>query len=153
MSSNLPTGAGQSGARVQRARDPRNGAYDYEFCAVGPDTVAEAAGRARAAQPGWAALGLDGRARALERLAREIRFRSAALQSALEADTGRRRLSAQEIDAVVFSLSAWPRRARRLCGGEWVDGIGMPQIATHPAGRRSRWPAPSARGISPCCSA
>ena len=114
------------------ARDPRTGALDYAFDATSRDAVATTAARARAAQPGWAELGFEGRATVLARFATEIQARRNALQAALERDTGRRRIAGQEIDSVVSSMAGWSAIAPSLLSQGWLEGRAMPSVRHAP---------------------
>ncbi|NIM69018.1 MAG: aldehyde dehydrogenase family protein, partial [Xanthomonadales bacterium] len=70
-------------------RNPRTGAYDFNFEPASRAAVAEAAARLRAAQGEWWASGLDARAGALRAFAEAVEARQEALLGALTADTGR----------------------------------------------------------------
>lgn len=94
-----------------KVRNPRTGRFDH---AVAPPSLAELEAllaQLRARQPAWAALEASGRAERLQAFARAIDERRAALQAALEADTGRRTLSTLEIDTVLKLLARWAERA------------------------------------------
>lgn len=118
--------------RTLTARNPRTGVQDYAFAPPSPDDVIQAAARARAAQPGWAALEFAGRAAVLTRFAAEIAVRRSALQAALEADTGRRRIAGQEIDSVVGAIAGWNAIALGLMPQGWTTGRAMPQLRHAP---------------------
>ena len=53
--------------RTIEVRNPATGEVIASVPAIGPDGVAELVARARAAQPGWEALGFEGRGRILRR--------------------------------------------------------------------------------------
>ena len=82
----------------------------------------------RAAQPGWSALGFQGRGEALGRLSELLTARRAELVAALEIDTGRRRISGTEVDAVVGSIAAWRAIAAGLAEAPWTPGRAAPHI-------------------------
>jgi acyl-CoA reductase-like NAD-dependent aldehyde dehydrogenase len=87
--------------------NPRSGVADHDIAPLGAPQVAALAGQLRAAQPGWAALGVQGRSQALLALADAIGRHRPALAAALEADTGRRRVTALEIDSVLGLIRRW----------------------------------------------
>ncbi len=94
-----------------KVRNPRTGAFDHEIAPLDGAALAGLAADLRARQPAWEALGPEGRAARLLALADSIEAHRPALQVALEADTGRRAVSAREIDTVVASLRRWAARA------------------------------------------
>lgn len=114
------------------ARNPRTGALDYAFEAASLEEVAAAAARARAAQPDWARLGFEGRAKVMARFAQELTARRTALLAALEADTGRRRIAGQEIDSVIGAIAGWTAMAPTLMPQGWTDGRAMPTVRHAP---------------------
>ena len=69
-------------------RDPRTGATEFSFDAADAATVAAAAKRLRAHQPGWEALGVGGRIAVMQRWAESIQRHSAAIIEADSRDTG-----------------------------------------------------------------
>ena len=114
------------------ARNPRTGAPDYSFDVPTPAEVVTACNRARAAQPAWADLGFSGRDAVMARFATELAARRASLQAALEADTGRRRISRQEIDSVIGSIAGWTALAPTLMPHGWAVGRAMPRVRHAP---------------------
>lgn len=110
-------------------RNPRTGAVDARIMALSADGVAAVAEGLRAAQPAWAALGVEGRALALKALAASIAAHGPAIASALEADTGRRRVSALEVESVVGMLGRWAGRAAGIIAGAEAGGeTAMPGV-------------------------
>jgi acyl-CoA reductase-like NAD-dependent aldehyde dehydrogenase len=91
---------------TMQARNPLTGAEDYGFEVADATAVAAACAAVRAAQPAWAALGVDGRAAALRALAAAFGAHRAALQRALEQDTGRYRIASLEAMAVDGMIEA-----------------------------------------------
>ncbi len=126
------------------ARNPRTGALDYSFAATPAAAVAAAAARARQAQPGWAALGFEGRAGVMARFAAELTARRTSLWSALETDTGRRRIAGQEIDSVVGAIAGWSATAPTLMPEGWTEGRAMPAVRHAPNWRPYALVGPSA---------
>lgn len=82
------------------ARNPLTGVEDYRFRVDSREDVRRAVERVRAAQAGWNALGVEGRAAALRRLWDAFEREKPALLAALCADTGRERIAHIEIGAV-----------------------------------------------------
>ena len=59
----LAAGSTNGHSRTIEVQNPATGEVIASVPALGPDQVAAVVARARAAQPGWQALGFDGRAR------------------------------------------------------------------------------------------
>lgn len=94
-----------------KVRNPRTGALDYEIAPLKPEALAARASELRQLQPDWAALGAEGRAARLTALADALVAHRPTLQAALEADSGRRAVSALEIETVIGLLRRWAARA------------------------------------------
>ncbi|AJP71374.1 aldehyde dehydrogenase family protein [Sphingomonas hengshuiensis] len=77
-----------SDARHLSVRNPRTGAIDFQLAVTPPASVAEKARCLRANQPGWAALGLDGRIAVMRRWLGEVARRADAIAAADAEDTG-----------------------------------------------------------------
>ena len=103
-------------ARVLKARNPLTGAFDYNLSIPDEREIVAATRRLRTAQPRWRALGINARAEALAAFGAEISRRRGALFSALSADTGRRKIAMQEIDAILSMISRWREDAPPLVG-------------------------------------
>ncbi len=109
--------------------NPRTGAVDHHIVPLSADEVAGMAARLRAAQPGWAALGVEGRVAALQALATAIGKHGSAIAAALEADTGRRRVSVLEVESVLGLVARWTRQAPAiLAGAEMVAPSAMQTV-------------------------
>jgi len=78
---------GGSGAATFQVENPATGELIATVPLLGAEQVAELAARGRAAQPGWAALGFDGRARVMKR----------AQQAELRHSSGRHRDSVEDL--------------------------------------------------------
>ncbi len=98
---------GLAGQQVE-VRNPRTGEVDYTIHRA---DVAAAAQRLRAMQPGWGAIGAEGRAARLKAFAQAISARRDALADALTADTGRRAISIVEVDAMLGVIARWANGA------------------------------------------
>ncbi len=114
------------------ARNPRTGVLDAPFEALSAGAVRRRAEALRAAQPAWQALGVEGRARVLLGLADRMESQGHGLAAALEADTGRRRISAIEVQSVIGSLRAWAAMVPGLLTEGWTPGRSRPQIRHAP---------------------
>ncbi|MDX7952187.1 betaine-aldehyde dehydrogenase [Lichenihabitans sp. Uapishka_5] len=79
----------QGGGEVIESLYPATGAVVARVQAAGPDLVDEAVAAARAAQPGWAALGGAARGRILRRAADLLRARNQELSEIETIDTGK----------------------------------------------------------------
>jgi acyl-CoA reductase-like NAD-dependent aldehyde dehydrogenase len=77
-------------------RNPYTGRTDYAFAPHDAHHLAQTAARLRAEQPGWQALGLDGRIAVLRRFGAVAEEMKEALVERLAADTGRWALSLSE---------------------------------------------------------
>jgi acyl-CoA reductase-like NAD-dependent aldehyde dehydrogenase len=66
------------------------------------------------------------------RFAAELTARRETIQAALETDTGRRRISGQEIDSVIGAIAGWSAMAPTLMPEGWVDGRAMPAVRHAP---------------------
>lgn len=110
-----------SGRRLA-VRNPRTGLADHAIAPLDPSGIAALAERLREAQPAFEARGADGRAEALVALARSIARHGDAIAAALEADTGRRRVSALEVESVLAMLGRWARLAPGLLAAAEAGG-------------------------------
>lgn len=93
-------------------RNPRSGVADYRLMPTDPAALAQVAADARAAQPAWAALGVDGRAAVLARWVAEVEAAAPALIAAVSADTGRRAESLREVGNIGKWVARWSAVAR-----------------------------------------
>jgi succinate-semialdehyde dehydrogenase / glutarate-semialdehyde dehydrogenase len=127
------------------ARNPLTGLVDYRFHADSRDAVAAACSAVRAAQPAWAALGLEGRKAALRALAAAFERHTPQLFAALSADTGRQRVAHVEIGAVQGMI------ALTLANAEGVLAAGEEKPSSVPGivGRRQLVPYPVVGVIAP----
>lgn len=113
-------------------RNPYTGQVDEWLAPPDASAVAATATRLRAAQPGWQALGLEGRIQALLRLADCITQQADTIATALERDTGRRRIARMEVDGVVASIRGWASIVPTLLPDGWVQGRANPAIRHAP---------------------
>lgn len=94
-----------------KVQNPRTGELDYEIVPATRDDIAREADRLRAAQPGWLALGAEGRAAILTRWADAIDAHAAALVEKLSIDTGRTAIAKVEVMSVSGTLRRWAASA------------------------------------------
>lgn len=134
-----------------KVRNPRTGEADCEIVPLGPDALAEVAARARAAQPGWEALGPEGRAAALLALADAMERRADAIAAALTADTGRQAISRLEVASMAGTCRRWAaqapaliaeQEARRIQAGFPRVEVGLNLVPTPLVGVISPWNFP-----------
>jgi acyl-CoA reductase-like NAD-dependent aldehyde dehydrogenase len=102
------------------ARNPRTGVRDYTVTATCPEKVADMALKARSAQPGWVGLGLSGRLAVLNQFSQALVAHRGPIVSALEADTGRRRIAGLELDSVIGALAGWGLTAPNMLSEDWL---------------------------------
>src|SRR5690606_38254254 len=107
-----------SGSTRLLVRNPRTGQSDYAFELDSPTRICETARALRAAQPRWRALGVEGRAKALDTFADALEQRRAAIIAALAADTGRWFLSETEVDGTIRNIRRWAKLAPEALGAD-----------------------------------
>jgi acyl-CoA reductase-like NAD-dependent aldehyde dehydrogenase len=109
-------------ATTMSVRDPARGGILREVPVVVAEEVAALAARARAAQPDWAALGIDGRARILGRLQKAVIDEADRLVDVIVAESGKTRDDALnlEIPYISVSLSFWRSHAASSTWGPEV---------------------------------
>src|SRR5215468_5500091 len=96
-------------------RDPTRGVVLEELAVDDAAAVAAAVARARAAQPGWAALPVRARARLLRRARREMVRDRAAILDLLDRETGKARFdTVGELMGVCMEIGYLARRAGRF---------------------------------------
>lgn len=127
------------------ARNPRTGMSDYRFAPATRATVAETASGLRHHQAAWQALGLSGRANALNRLADAIRSRRDELVDVLATDTGRLPHSMLEVDAVPPMIQLWIQFAEKALAEQPPATSSFPGISA----RSQAVPYPLVGIISP----
>ena len=95
------------------AANPRGGA-GHRFQAATAAEVIDAAQQLRAAQPDWAALGVDERLSALGVWCEALRAKGPELVAALAEDTGRVLLSEAELDGALRRIEHWRSKSPAL---------------------------------------
>ena len=102
--------------------NPATGAVVRTVPAVAPEDVAAVVARARAAQPGWEALGFDGRARVLRRAQRWVVDHTERIVDPIVSETGKTREDAQlaEVGYAAHAFGFWARKAPEYLADEKV---------------------------------
>lgn len=99
---------------VISVRNPRTGRNDYSFTATSPTEVGQVCAQAREAQRNWSAQGLEYRTAVLHRWAELLLKDSAAIREQLSVDTGRGKISNEEVDAVYYMIHGHGAHAPRI---------------------------------------
>lgn len=131
--------------RKLTARHPVTGKNDYHFRAPGPEQLKKDVSALRAAQTGWRDMGADARAQVLLEWRANIEARRDALFEALAADTGRRKLATDELDAFLATISRWAHDGPSLIEENQAPSKYFPHISILSAGD----PYPVVGAISP----
>ena len=97
-----------------KVRNPRTGEADHSIAPLDEAQVRAAADRLRAVQPAWAVGSPGQRGETLRAFAAAIAERRDAIAAALTVDTGRRAISAIEVDGTVRVLERWAGLAPEL---------------------------------------
>jgi acyl-CoA reductase-like NAD-dependent aldehyde dehydrogenase len=84
-----------------KALNPRTGEPEYDFAETTRTEIAAEAARLRVMQTGWEALGPEGRAAVLLRLADAMEAAAGGIAAALAVDTGRRTIAAIEVQGCI----------------------------------------------------
>ncbi len=92
-------------------RNPRTGNHDYLFTALPKEQVAELCQQLKSAQKSWNRIGLAQRSAILQQWKVSLEQERAALQIALEQDTGRAWETKLEIDLLFNSIDRWCKLA------------------------------------------
>lgn len=130
-----------------KVRNPRTGEYDYEIAPLNVAALETRIAELRAAQPAWAALPVEERARALEDFAAAIERHGDAIADALTIDTGRAAISRVEVNVAAATLRRWAASAAAV-----IDRHrGVPTAAAIPGIETATRlvPYPLVGGISP----
>jgi acyl-CoA reductase-like NAD-dependent aldehyde dehydrogenase len=128
-----PTEAGTSVGRTLLVRAPHTGEVLGEVPDLDADQVAELVARARAAQPAWADLGVDGRAAVLDRYRRLLWRRRREVLRSQQAESGKTYEDAlRDLALLLDCAHHWSRAAGPLLADETLHTRGMMGL-----GRRS----------------
>lgn len=113
---------------VMEARNPRTGAVDYRFDATSPEQVAAVAAAARRAQQPWFSKGLAHRISVLQAWAGSLERHEASIAAALAVDTGRTRISHEEVGAVVHFIHGFCDAAPDVLAEPFRKFTGNPDV-------------------------
>src|SRR3954464_9053906 len=107
--------AQNGGGNAIAVENPATGATIGHVPNMGPDEVARLAERARRAQPGWDAIGFDGRAEVMHEFRRWLVRNRDRLMDTIVSETGKAREDAlvAEIFIVAEELKFWAKRGQR----------------------------------------
>jgi acyl-CoA reductase-like NAD-dependent aldehyde dehydrogenase len=102
--------------------NPATGATIAEVPATGPEEVAALVARARSAQPGWEALGYEGRGRILKRAQKWLIEHADEVADTIVAETGKTREDAMLVEVAygANALGFWPKKAPKWLADEKV---------------------------------
>jgi acyl-CoA reductase-like NAD-dependent aldehyde dehydrogenase len=114
--------AGQHVATRVAVENPATGAVIGHVCDMTPSEVTELAQRARAAQPGWEALGFDGRGRVLRRMQRWLIDNADRVIRTICSETGKTYEDAQvaELSYGAAAFGFWATKAPRYLADERI---------------------------------
>ena len=102
--------------------NPATGQIVASVDVVGPDQIAELVERARAAQPGWEALGFEARARVLKRCQKWVIDNSDRIIETIVSETGKAWEDAQvaEVGYAASAFGFWAKNAEKYLADERV---------------------------------
>src|SRR4051794_14830991 len=118
-----PAAAARNGAGdTIPVTNPATGEIARTVAAVSPEKVGEVVARARAAQPAWAAMGFEGRARILRRAQKWVVDNADRIIDTIVAETGKTREDAQlaEVSYAAHAFGFWAKRAPEYLADEKV---------------------------------
>lgn len=115
-----------------QVRNPRTGEFDYTINAEDKASIETKASEMRANQKRWARLSLAQRCEKISEFSQLLLANKNAIAAALELDTGRRKIAALEVDAVVGSIMAWAAQVDNLLPSGWTKGISNPALQHAP---------------------
>jgi len=114
----------QQAAEAERieVENPATGAVAGSVARMAPEQVAEIVARARAAQPGWEALGFDGRAKVMRRAQKWVIANSRRVIETIVSESGKTWDDAQtaEIGYAAAALGFWAKNAPKFLAEERV---------------------------------
>ena len=117
-------GAGGSDDATIAVENPATGATIGHVPDLSAEQVAELAQRARTAQPGWEALGFEGRAEVMREMRRWLVANRQRVVQTIVDETGKTREDAQttELFLILDSLKFWAKKAPKFLADEKVRG-------------------------------
>lgn len=121
-----------AGGRDVDVRNPRTGEIERSFASASAAEVRATTDKTRKAARAWVALTHEERASRLTTLADNLERNGDDLRTAVEEDTGRRRIASLEVDGVIASLRGWASLPLGETNADWTDGRSNPQIRHRP---------------------
>jgi acyl-CoA reductase-like NAD-dependent aldehyde dehydrogenase len=111
-----------SGARTVEVKNPATGEVIASVPALSPPEVGELVARARRAQPGWEALGFDGRAKVLRRAQKWITDNADRIVRTIMSENGKTYEDAQlaEVAYAAAAFGFWAKHAPEYLADERV---------------------------------
>ncbi len=116
----IPEAEPREAARTIEVENPATGENVASVPVVAPEEVAELVARARRAQPGWEALGFDGRAAVLKRCQRWISDNSERVIETIVSETGKTYEDAltAEVSYAEGAFAFWAKNAAKYLAEE-----------------------------------
>lgn len=127
------------------ARNPRTGEADFDFVSPSPAALTATATALRDGQRRWRAMTVERRCEILGHWRDEVARRREPLFEALSADTGRRAIARQEIDAFLQMIDRWRKDAPALLAASEAPSRVFPHVTI----RAEAEPYPLVAAISP----
>ena len=118
----LAAGSKNGQSKTIEVQNPATGEVIASVPALEPSQVAAVVARARAAQPGWEALGFDGRARVLRRAQKWVIDNADRIARTIMAENGKAYEDAQlaEVSYAAASFGFWAKRAPKYLADERI---------------------------------
>jgi len=113
---------------VMHARNPRTGQLDYEFQATDAAQLQTQVQAARAAQAQWFSNGLEARIQALHAWADVLERDGGEIVKALALDTGRQRISEEELGAVIHFIHGYCEHAPQVLAQPFKKFTNNPNV-------------------------
>jgi acyl-CoA reductase-like NAD-dependent aldehyde dehydrogenase len=122
-----PTNGGSATETIP-VENPATGELVSTIPVLGAEEIASLAARARAAQPEWAALGFDGRARVMKRAQQWMLDNAERVIDVVVSETGKTHEDAQLADFgyTIAALAFWAKQAEGYLADERVPAWGSP---------------------------
>ena len=115
--------------KIMPVINPRTGKADYIVKVWDDGDISALAESFRSNQKAWITLGIDGRCKAILKLADALEANAQSVIDALEVDTGRRMLARAEVMGVIANIRAWASLAPALMPkSDWVQGRAKPNF-------------------------
>jgi len=126
----MATDTGAAATATIAVENPATGAQVGTVPVLGAAEVAAIAERGRAAQPGWAALGFEGRAAVMRRAQRWMADNVERVVDTVVSETGKTYDDAQLTDwsYTIAALAFWAKHARGYLADERVPSFGNPAV-------------------------